>query len=217
MRIVLLGPPGAGKGTLAGLIKEEYGVLHVSTGDILRAEMKSGSSLGNEMKKYVESGALVPDEVVTKIVAKKLGELDLSQGIMFDGFPRTQQQADDLDAILEDLGFPLDATLFMEVDLPVIIQRLTGRRICKECGAVYHLTNMPSKTQGICDACGGALYQRPDDNEETIRNRMAVYMSNTAPVIDYYEGQGKLRRVDASQPTQTIVKALSDILENSNG
>ncbi len=217
MRIVLLGPPGAGKGTLAGLIKEEYGVLHVSTGDILRAEMKSGSNLGNEMKKYVESGALVPDEVVTKIVAKKLGELDLAQGIMFDGFPRTQQQADDLDAILEDLGFPLDATLFMEVDLPVIIQRLTGRRICKECGAVYHLTNMPSKVEGICDVCGGVLYQRPDDNEATIRNRMDVYMSNTAPVIDYYEGQGKLRRVDASQPTQNIVKALSDILENSNG
>ncbi len=214
MRIVLLGPPGAGKGTLASLIKEAYGVLHVSTGDILRAEMKSGSDLGNEMKHYVESGALVPDEVVTKIVAKRLSELDLSQGIMFDGFPRTQQQADDLDKILEDLGFPLDATLFMEVDLPVIIQRLTGRRICKECGAVYHLTNMPSKKEGICDVCSGELYLRADDNEETIRNRMDVYMSNTAPIIDYYEAQGKLRRVDASQPTENVVKALSDILES---
>ncbi len=217
MRIVLLGPPGAGKGTLAGLIKEEYGVLHVSTGDILRAEMKSGSDLGNEMKKYVESGALVPDEVVTRIVAKKLKELDLTQGIMFDGFPRTKQQAQDLDKILKDLGFPIEATLFMEVDLPVIIQRLTGRRVCKDCGAVYHLTNMPSKKAGVCDSCGGQLYQRADDNEETIRNRMDVYMSNTAPVIDYYEDQGKLRRVDASQKTETVVKALSDILENSNG
>ncbi|HRZ40434.1 MAG TPA: adenylate kinase [Candidatus Omnitrophota bacterium] len=217
MRIVLLGPPGAGKGTLAGLIKEEYGVLHVSTGDILRAEMKSGSDLGNEMKKYVESGALVPDEVVTRIVAKKLKELDLTQGIMFDGFPRTKQQAQDLDRILKELGFPIEATLFMEVDLPVIIQRLTGRRVCKDCGAVYHLTNMPSKKAGVCDSCGGQLYQRADDNEETIRNRMDVYMSNTAPVIDYYEDQGKLRRVDASQKTETVVKALSDILENSNG
>jgi adenylate kinase len=217
MRIVLLGPPGAGKGTLAGLIKEEYGVLHVSTGDILRAEMKSGSDLGNEMKKYVESGALVPDEVVTRIVAKKLKELDLTQGIMFDGFPRTKQQAQDLDRILKELGFPIEATLFMEVDLPVIIQRLTGRRVCKDCGAVYHLTNMPSKKAGVCDSCGGQLYQRADDNEETIRNRMDVYMSNTAPVIGYYEGQGKLRRVDASQKTEMVVKALSDILENSNG
>lgn len=206
MRVVLLGPPGAGKGTLAAGIKEKFGVLHLSTGDILRAEMKSGSDLGNEMKSYVDNGALVPDEVVTRIIANKLKTTDLSSGVLFDGYPRTVQQAKDLDAILDELNAPLDATVFMAVELPVIIRRLTGRRVCRGCGAVYHIENIPSKVEGVCDVCGGELYQRADDNEETIKNRMDVYLKSTTPIIDYYEAQDKLKRVDASQDVNVVLE-----------
>jgi len=206
MRVVLLGPPGAGKGTLAAGIKEKFGVLHLSTGDILRDEMKSGSVLGNEMKSYVDQGALVPDEVVTKIIANKLKNSDLSSGVLFDGYPRTVQQAQDLDAILEELNAPVDATVFMAVELPVIIRRLTGRRVCRGCGAVYHIENIPSKVEGVCDVCGGELYQRADDNEETIKNRMDVYLKSTTPIIDYYEAQSKLNRVDASQDVKVVLE-----------
>jgi len=206
MRVVLLGPPGAGKGTLAAGIKEKFGVLHLSTGDILRAEMKSGSDLGNEMKSYVDNGALVPDEVVTKIIANKLKTTDLSAGVLFDGYPRTVQQAKDLDAILDEVNAPLNATVFMAVELPVIIRRLTGRRVCRGCGAVYHIENIPSKVEGVCDVCGGELYQRADDNEETIKNRMDVYLKSTTPIIDYYEAQDKLKRVDASQDVKVVLE-----------
>lgn len=210
MKVVLLGPPGAGKGTLAGGIKEKFDVLHLSTGDLLRAEMKSGSELGNEMKGYVESGALVPDDVVTRLIENTLKNADLTKGILFDGYPRTVQQAQDLDNILDQLGIAIDATVCMEVDLPVIIGRLTGRRICRQCGAVYHIVNIPSKVEGICDHCGGELYQRPDDNEGTITNRMDVYYQSTAPIIDYYEKQGKVKRVDAGQHMDDVLKFFED-------
>ncbi len=217
MRIVLLGPPGAGKGTLAEVIAREFGVRHISTGDILRAEMKSGSELGREMKGYVDRGELVPDDVVTRIVEKAVTTEDLTGGVMFDGFPRTTQQAKDLDRILEEIGQPLDGTLLMEVGLPVIIQRLTGRRVCRACGAVYHLKNMPPRQEGVCDKCSGELYQRADDNEKTIRNRMDVYMKSTAPIVDFYEAQGKLRRVNAEQDTRQVLRVLSDMLEARHG
>ena len=213
MRVVLLGPPGAGKGTLAAAIKEKFGVVHLSTGDILRAEMKSGSVLGNEMKGYVEKGELVPDDVVTRIIASKLKDSDAEQGVLFDGYPRTVQQAKDLDVILDEIGMPIDSTVFMEVDLPVIIKRLTGRRICRQCGAVYHMTNIPPKKKGVCDVCGGEIYQRPDDNEETIRNRMDVYLKSTAPIIDYYDAQGKLKTVDASQDVKDVLRFFENFIK----
>jgi len=211
MIVVLLGPPGAGKGTLAAGIKEKLDVMHLSTGDILRAEMKSDSDLGNEMKDYVEKGELVPDEVVTKIIANTLKNSDLVKGVLFDGYPRTVQQAQDLDKILEELNAPIDVTVFMEVELPIIIKRLTGRRICRQCGAVYHIVNIPSKVEGVCDDCGGELYQRPDDNEETIKNRMDVYLKSTMPIIDYYEDQGKLSKVNAGQDAKDVL----DFFESS--
>jgi len=214
MRIVLLGPPGAGKGTFAGQIKDKFGVAHISTGDMLREVMKSGSALGQEVKKYVESGGLVPDEVVTRIVENRLSTAkDIVKGFMLDGYPRTTQQAKDLDAILAKLGMPLEFTLFMEASLPILIQRLTGRRVCRKCGALYHVQNMPSKKAGVCDVCGGELYQRADDNEATIKNRMDVYLKNTMPIVDYYEKQGKIRKVNAERPTQELLKELGGLFK----
>lgn len=206
MKVVLLGPPGAGKGTLAAAIKEKFGVIHLSTGDLLRAEMKSGSTLGNEMKGYVERGELVPDEVVTKMIANQLASADMNCGVLFDGYPRTVQQAQDLDGILKKMNLAIDAAVFMEVQMPVIIKRLTGRRICRQCGAVYHIVNIPSKKEGVCDLCGGELYQRPDDKEDTIKNRMDVYLKSTAPIIDYYDRQKKLERVDAGQDVSEVIR-----------
>lgn len=214
MRIVLLGPPGAGKGTFAGQIKEKYGVAHISTGDLLRLEMKSQSPLGQEVKKYVESGGLVPDEVVTRMIEGRLTKAQgLEKGFMLDGYPRTTQQAEDLDKILKRINQPLEFVLFMEARLPVLIQRLTGRRVCRKCGALYHVENMPSKKTGVCDACGGELYQRADDNEATIRNRMDVYLKNTMPIVAFYEQQAKLRRVNAERPTQELLTELSGLFQ----
>ena len=217
MRIILLGPPGAGKGTLAGLIKEKSGVVHVSTGDMLREEMKSGSELGQEVKNFVESGGLVPDEVITKILENRLTRKDeVAKGYMLDGFPRTQPQAEVLDAILEKINQPIDFAFYMEASLPVIIQRLTGRRICRQCGAIFHMTNMPPKEEGKCDECGGEIYQRADDAEETIRKRMDVYLASTTPVIDYYEKQGKLKKVNADKGTEELLNFLLKALDEYN-
>jgi len=217
MRIVLLGAPGAGKGTLANHLKTKCGVLHLSTGDMLREEMKSDSSLGKEVKKYVESGALVPDEVVIKLIENKLKGADVAKGFLLDGFPRTAKQAQNLDEILEGMGQPIQYSFFMEVSLPVILQRLTGRRVCRQCGAVYHIKNMPSKVEGKCDVCDGELYQRPDDNEATIRTRMDVYTKSTTPVIEYYDQQGKLKKVNAEQETEKLFDELIGIIGQNDG
>ena len=214
MRIVLLGPPGAGKGTLANKIHEKFQVPHVSTGDILREEMKSGSELGREVKGYVESGGLVPDEVVTRLIENRMARM--SDGFLLDGFPRTTQQAQDLDRILEKLQRPLECAVLMEAGLPVIIQRLTGRRVCRQCGALYHIQNMPPQEEGRCDACGGELYQRPDDKEETIKTRMDVYHQKTAPIVEYYKTRGKLQVVDAEQETQDLLNDLIAIVQKSD-
>ena len=216
MRIVLLGPPGAGKGTLAALIKEKFEMEHISTGDMMREEMKNQTLLGKELKGYVESGKLVPDEVVTKIVESKLtrdqGKRDR---YMLDGFPRTTAQAQALDAILAKIGSSLNFALYMEASLPVIIKRLTGRRVCRKCGAVYHVVNRPPKKQNVCDACGGELYQRPDDNEETIKTRMDIYVKSTEPIIDYYKKQGKLHEIDGDDESETLVLNLASLLHEA--
>ena len=204
MRIVLLGPPGAGKGSLAGLIKER-GLAHISTGDMLREEIKKGSTLGLKIKGLMEKGALVPDEIVTKIVEQKIiSDPQLAKGYMLDGFPRTTQQAQELDRILDKAGNPLDFALYMEASLQMILTRLTGRRVCRQCGALFHLKNKPPQKANVCDICGGELYQRSDDNEETIRKRMQVYETNAKPIIDYYAAQGKLKRLDGDKETTDV-------------
>ena len=213
MRIVLLGPPGAGKGSLAGLIKDMRGIAHISTGDMLREEMKKNSPLGNEIKGLIEKGALVPDEVVTRLVQERVtNDPQLARGYMLDGFPRTVKQAEDLDVMLAAAKKPLDFALYMTAGLDIILMRLSGRRVCRICGALYHLKNKPPKTAGVCDACGGPLYQRSDDNEATIRKRMDVYTASTKPIIDHYAGQGKLRQVDGNLETADVRNHLVRIL-----
>lgn len=214
MKIILLGPPGAGKGTLANAMKEKYRLTHIAMGDILREEMKSGSPLGKEVKSFVESGGLVPDHIVTKIVENKVTRGNLAQqGFLLDGFPRTGTQAKDLDAILAKSGQAIDHAVYLEASLPVIIQRLTGRRVCRACGALYHLTNMPPKKSGVCDSCGGELYQRADDNEETIKTRMDVYLKNTVSIVDFYRSQGKLQKLNADSGLAELMKQFAKILD----
>jgi len=199
MRIVLLGPPGVGKGTLAGFLKEKYDLAHISTGDMLREEIKKGSALGLEIKSVITSGALVSDELVTKLVQNKIEhDLDLKKGFMFDGFPRTVTQAVDLDAILAKVGAPLDFVLNLDADFDVLLKRMTGRRVCRKCGALFHTVTKPTLKPGICDLCGGEVYQRPDDNEKTIQARMEVYQQSTEPIINYYAKQNKIKKVDAN-------------------
>lgn len=215
MRMILLGPPGAGKGTLAGLLKDKLGLLHISTGDILREEMKKGTPLGKDMKAYVDRGELVPDSIITKIIEGRISEIKPGQGYMLDGFPRTETQAKNLDKILAKLKQPIDFALCMESSLPVVLERLTGRRVCRGCGALYHMTNKPPKAAGKCDACGGEIYQRADDNEKTIRNRMDVYTKNTQPIIDYYKKQKKLMKVNGDQETDFLFQELTLVLNEN--
>ena len=215
MRIVLLGPPGAGKGSLAGLIKDMMGIAHISTGDMLREEMKRNSPLGHEIKALIEKGALVPDDVVTRLVQDRVtNDPSLTRGYMLDGFPRTVKQAEDLDVMLAAAKKPLDLAFYMTASLDIILMRLGGRRVCKKCGALYHLKNKPPKAVGVCDACGGELYQRSDDNEATIRKRMDVYAASTAPIIGYYAKQGKLREVDGNLETADVRDHLVSILND---
>jgi len=210
MQIILLGPPGAGKGTLAALLKETFKLAHISTGDLLREQMKANTKLGGEIKKFVENGQLVPDGVVTLMVKQKMADAKiLRSGFMLDGFPRTTQ-AQDLDKILAKIQ-PIDCALYMESTLPVILKRLTGRRVCRNCGALFHVVNKPPAKEGICDSCGGPLYQRSDDNEETIKKRMDVYLESTQPVIDYYKKQGKLVKVDGDKDSAKLHAELTKI------
>ena len=205
MKIVLLGPPGAGKGSLAALIKEQFNILHISTGDILREEMRKESALAKEIKSYIEKGALVPDQVITKIVDQKFSnDIKPTQGFMLDGYPRNTAQARDLDKILEKTGMSLDFVLNMEASLPVILKRISGRQICKKCGAVFHVTNKPPKVKDMCDVCNGPLYQRSDDNEETVKKRMKVYSESIAPILDYYGKQKKLWTINGDEGTENL-------------
>ena len=206
--IILLGAPGAGKGTLAEGVKNATSFIHVSTGDMLRAAIKAGSPTGLEAKAFMEKGELVPDDVILRIVGERLAQGRPDDQYMFDGFPRTLEQARRLDDVLAGLGGAVNQVFLLEVPTPVIVSRLSGRRICKGCGAVYHVTNIPSKVAGICDQCGGALYQRPDDSEATVLNRLEVYQRQTASLIDFYEQKGVLVRVDAGTNPQAATAEL---------
>jgi adenylate kinase len=214
IKVVLLGPPGAGKGSLAGQLKEKYHLAHVSTGDMLREEIKKGTPLGLEIKGLISKGALVSDELVTKLVEQRMAnDPEMKKGYMLDGFPRTVKQAQDLDAILASTKTSLDFALDLEANPDILIKRLTGRRVCRKCGALFHVTNKPSLNSGVCDACGGELYQRADDNEDTIKERMHVYQVSTAPIIEYYAKQNKLKKLDANLDTDILCQSLAVLLK----
>lgn len=208
MRLILLGPPGAGKGTQAANIVNKYSLPHISTGDIFRANIKAGTELGKRAKEYMDKGELVPDSLVVELVEDRLSKDDTQVGFMLDGFPRTIYQAEALDEVLQGLGSSLNYVVNIVVDPSVLVERAVGRRICKDCGATYHIKFNPSKEAGVCDVCSGELYQRSDDNEETVSNRISVYTNETAPLVSYYEKSGKLVTIDG---LQDIDKVFSDI------
>ncbi len=195
MKLIFLGPPGAGKGTQADLLVEKLHLVHISTGDMLREEVKRKTPLGEKAKTYMEKGDLVPDEIVIQMVSRKIQNLGHDTGFILDGFPRTRVQAESLDKTLDKLGRPIDRVLYFETSPSVIIYRLSGRRVCKECGFNYHIKNKPPKGDGICDRCGGILYQRPDDSEETIQVRLETYEVQTRDLIGYYQSHELLRKV----------------------
>lgn len=209
MRIVILGPPGAGKGSLAYLLKEELGISHISTGDILRDEIKNSTELGLQAQAYMKKGELVPDEIVLGIIETKFdSDIKVEQGYMLDGFPRTVNQAKGLDRILEKVKQPLDYVFYLESTEGVILSRLTGRRICRNCGALFHMTNKPPKQDGVCDHCGGETYQRTDDSVDTIKNRLNIYLESSLPVVEYYGEQGKIRKVDSDKEAEEVKEIL---------
>lgn len=209
MKTLLMGPPGAGKGTQAVILAEKLGIPHISTGDMFRRAVKEQTPLGVEAKRYMDSGQLVPDEVTIGIVRERLAETDCANGFLLDGFPRTVFQAEALDDILTKLGTNLDVALNIDVDSEALIGRITGRRMCRNCGKPYHVTFSPSKVEDRCDACGGELYQRDDDKEETVRKRLEVYNAQTLPLLDYYKAKGIVVNVDGNQPME---KVTGDIL-----
>ena len=209
--IILLGAPGAGKGTLAERVRDVAKYTHVSTGDMLRAAVKAGTPTGLEAKRYMEAGELVPDAVIMRLVEERL-EKDGDGKYMFDGFPRTDAQAQMLDEVLARVGAKVDKVFLLDVPQDVIVGRISGRRVCRKCGAVYHVTNIPSKVEGVCDQCGGELYQRADDCEATVLNRLEVYNRQTAGLIDFYEKKGVLVRIDASASPQATADAMLELL-----
>ncbi|PYM26027.1 MAG: adenylate kinase [Candidatus Rokuibacteriota bacterium] len=204
MRVAFLGPPGAGKGTQARELAREWGVPHVATGDMLREAASAGTPLGREAKAYMDTGALVPDDVIIRMIAERLRRPDARKGFLLDGFPRTIAQAEGLERLLEDLGQPLERVVYFEVSEPELLRRLTGRRVCRACQTAFHMVSAPPRSPGVCDRCGGELYQREDDSEATVRHRLGVYARQTAPLLDWYRGRGMLVSVPGEGPIETI-------------
>ena len=209
MRVVLMGPPGVGKGTQAQRLQQHLGVPHVSTGDILRDAVSAGSPLGRRVRGFVESGALVPDELVGDLIEDRLGRADARQGFILDGFPRTLEQVGILDGVLGRLGVALDKVFMLEVPEAEVVRRMAGRRVCPRCRAVFHIESQPPRSPGICEACGSALVQRPDDTEDVIRERLRVYRAQTLPVAGAYEKRGLLQTVDGSGEPGAVFSRLS--------
>ncbi len=214
MRLILLGPPGAGKGTQASAIVRKYNIPHISTGDIFRENIKMGTELGKKVKEYMDKGLLVPDDIVVSIVKDRILKDDCKDGFLLDGFPRTVNQGEALDKELSQMNLKLDKVINLDVEKEILIERITGRRICKDCGATYHIKFNPPAKKGICDNCGGNLYQRDDDTQETVEKRIEVYQQQTKPLIDYYTEKGLILNVDGSKAIdeifETIVKALEE-------
>lgn len=212
MNIIIMGLPGAGKGTQAAKIIKKYSIPHISTGDMFRLAIKNETDLGRQAKAFMDQGELVPDEVTIGIVRERLSQSDAKGGFLLDGFPRTVEQAEALNKIMEELGSQIDQTIYVEVPEEELMNRLTGRRICETCGGTYHLVFNPPKAEGICDLDGGKLYQREDDNPETVQNRLEVNIKQTAPLLDFYKGLGVLATVDGSKDIEEVFEEVDEIL-----
>jgi adenylate kinase len=207
-----MGPPGAGKGTQAEYIVEAFKIPHISTGDAFRLAMKQGTEMGVKAKEYVDQGKLVPDEITNGIVRERLQQEDCERGFLLDGYPRTIPQAEALEAMLSEMGRKLDVVINLSVDRGLLLARLTGRRICKSCGATYHTLFNPPAREGVCDKCSGELYQRSDDTEEKVGTRLDEYLNKTAPLLEYYRKQGLLEEIDGEQSIEEVTSAISSIL-----
>ena len=212
MKIIMLGAPGAGKGTQAKQIADKYQIPHISTGDIFRANIKNGTELGKKAKQYMDQGALVPDELTCDLVMDRIQQDDCKNGFVLDGFPRTIPQAEALDAALGKINEKMDYAIDVDVPDENIVNRMSGRRACLNCGATYHLVSIPPKVEGICDRCGSEIVLREDDKPETVQKRLKVYHEQTQPLIDYYKNQGILKSVDGTQPMDEVFKAIVTIL-----
>ena len=212
MNLVFLGPPGAGKGTQAKRLAQEEGLIHISTGDLLREAVKKETPLGKKAKEFMEKGELVPDELIIAMIEEVMPE---GGGVIFDGFPRTIAQAKALDEMLSRKGMKVDRAVFFDVDDEVVVERLSGRRVCPSCGAVYHIKYNPPKRDELCDSCGEKLIQRKDDREDVVRNRLSVYREQTAPLIEYYESKDILTRLDASRDIEEVYKELKRLVDEA--
>ena len=212
MKIIMLGAPGAGKGTQAKQIADKYSIPHISTGDIFRANIKNGTELGKKAKQYMDQGALVPDELTCDLVMDRIQQDDCKNGFVLDGFPRTIPQAEASDAALGKINEKMDYAIDVDVPDENIVNRMSGRRACLNCGATYHLISIPPKVEGICDRCGSEIVLREDDKPETVQKRLKVYHEQTQPLIDYYKNQGILKSVDGTQPMDEVFKAIVTIL-----
>lgn len=212
MKVIMLGAPGAGKGTQAKQIADKYSIPHISTGDIFRANIKNGTELGKKAKTYMDQGLLVPDELVVELVADRIQQDDCKNGFVLDGFPRTIPQAEALDAALAKINEKMDYAIDVDVPDENIINRMSGRRACLNCGATYHIVTIPTKVEGVCDRCGSPVVLRDDDQPETVKKRLEVYHEQTQPLIDYYKKQNILKTVDGVQPMEEVFKAIVEIL-----
>ena len=216
MRIILFGPPGAGKGTQAKVLSDRSGLSHISTGDLLRDNVKGSTPLGKQAKDFMDKGLLVPDELVANMLQERFSRQDLKNGFILDGYPRNIAQAKTLDDMLAKLNMGIDFVVYLDASDSVIIQRLSGRLVCSSCGANFHITNMPPKAAGICDNCKGPLYQRNDDKEETIKKRLEVYKKEVSPLIKYYETQNKLYRLSGDEKPELVLEKILKISEKHN-
>ncbi len=212
MKLILLGPPGAGKGTQAETIKEQYSLVHISTGDIFRKNMKENTALGIKAKEYVDKGQLVPDEITIAMVEDRLKEEDVKDGFLLDGFPRSVNQAEALDEMLMEMNTGIDKVINIQVDKSILVDRAVGRRICRDCGATYHIKYNAPQKQGICDKCGGELYQRADDVEETVAKRIDVYEKETMPLVEYYTGKGNIVTIKGDQAIDKVFEEIQRAL-----
>lgn len=217
MQIILLGPPGAGKGTQAKVLAQKLGLPHISTGDILRQDVSENTTLGKEARDFMNKGALVPDELVTRMLVQRINQPDVQKGFILDGYPRNISQAEALDEMLQQKNLTIDLAVYLDTSEPVIIQRLSGRLVCSSCGANFHSKNMPPKINLTCDNCGGKLYQRNDDNPQTIKERLRVYLQDSSPVIQYYNDRGKLHRLLADGDAKIVLEKIIELVKERDG